>query len=109
MYFARELAEKCQNMQLSVSLVLHFCQHSLYIGNNYLWKVRAAKIVFNFSDDNSRGKILVRLQCTTARQMARCKTRFYLNDIHSSQIFENIFPANEVSEELVRKLTVLYS
>ena len=60
----------------------------------------------NGYDDNTRGDILVRLQvmiellasnfiffkCATSKQMARCKTRFYLNDIHSSEIFENIFP-----------------
>lgn len=62
----------------------------------------------NGYDDNTRGDILVRLQvmiellasnfiffkCATSKQMARCKTRFYLNDIHSSEIFENIFPGS---------------
>ena len=33
-------------------------------------------------------------KCATSKQMARCKTRFYLNDIHSSEIFENIFPGS---------------
>ena len=35
---------------------------------------------------------ILSFKCATSKQMARCKTRFYLNDIHSSEIFENIFP-----------------
>ena len=30
--------------------------------------------------------------------MARCKTKYYLNDVYASDVFDNIFPSNEISE-----------
>lgn len=52
----------------------------------------------NGEDDVTRGLISIRLQCATSKQMARCRTKFYLNDIHTSDVFDNTFPSNEISE-----------
>ena len=52
----------------------------------------------NGEDMENRGKILVRLQCATGRQLSRCRTKIYLNEVYQSDEVESIFPANEISE-----------